>query len=39
MIPYGKTPKEKVNLPSRDNRKRYDDRTPMRKKHVIPEIY
>ena len=39
MIPYGKAPKEKVNLPSRDSRKRYDDKTPMKKKNVIPEIY
>jgi len=39
MIPHGKVPKEKVKLPPRDNRKRYNDQTPMMKRHFIPEIY
>ena len=39
MIPYKKVPREKVKLPARDNRKRYDDQTPMKKANCIPEIY
>jgi polyphosphate kinase 2 len=39
MIPYGKAPQEKVKLPSRDHRKRYDDQSPMKRRHSIPEIY
>jgi len=39
MIPYGKAPHEKVKLPERDNRKRYDDHAPMKRKHFIPEVY
>ena len=39
MIPYKKVPREKVTLPSRDNRKRYDDQAPLKKAHFIPEIY
>ncbi len=38
-IPYGKVPREKVKLPPRDSRKRYDDQTPLKKMHYIPEIY
>ena len=38
-IPYGKVPREKVKLPPRDNRKRYDDQAPLKKAHFIPEIY
>jgi polyphosphate kinase len=39
MIPYKKVPREKVVLPARDNRKRYDDQAPLKKAHFIPEIY
>ena len=39
MIPHGKVPHEKVKLPARENRKRYDDQTPMKKRHFIPEVY
>jgi polyphosphate kinase 2 len=38
-IPYGKVPREKVKLRPRDNRKRYDDQTTLKKVHYIPEIY
>ena len=38
-IPYGKVPREKVKLPPRDNRKRYDDQAPLKKAHFNPEIY
>jgi polyphosphate kinase 2 len=39
LIPYKKVPREKVTLPPRDTRKRYDDRATMKKVHYIPEIY
>jgi polyphosphate kinase 2 len=39
MIPHGKVPREKVKLPPRDYRKRYDDQAPMKRRHFIPEIY
>jgi polyphosphate kinase 2 len=39
MIPYRKAPRPKVKLPPRDNRKRYDDQTPLKRKHFIPEVY
>jgi polyphosphate kinase 2 len=39
MIPYGKVPKEKIKLPNRDKRKRYDDQAPMKKRNYIPEVY
>ncbi len=38
-IPYGKVPREKVKLPPRDNRKKYDDQAPMKRANYIPEIY
>jgi polyphosphate kinase len=39
MVPYGKVPREKVKLPPRDHRNRYDDQAPMKGAHYIPEIY
>jgi Polyphosphate kinase 2 (PPK2) len=39
MIPYRKVPGEKVKLPSRDMRKRYDDQAPLKGRHSIPEVY
>jgi polyphosphate kinase 2 (PPK2 family) len=39
MIPYKKVPGEKVKLPSRDMRKRYDDQAPLKGRHSIPEVY
>jgi len=38
-VPYKKVPAEKVKLPSRDTRKRYDDQTPLEGRHFIPEVY
>jgi len=39
IIPHGKAPKQKVKLPSRDYRKRYDDQTQLKRRHFIPEVY
>jgi len=39
MISYGKAPREKVKLPKRKNKDRYDDQTPLKERHFIPEKY
>lgn len=39
MIPRGKVPHKKVKLPPRDLRMRYDDQTPLKRRHFIPEVY
>ena len=39
LIPYRKAPHEKVKLPPRNNRKRYDDEAPLRGANFIPEVY
>jgi polyphosphate kinase len=39
VIPYKKVPGEKVKLPSRDMRKRYDDQAPLKGRHSVPEVY
>jgi len=39
MIRYGKVPREKVKLPKRKSRGSYDDQTPLKGKHFVPEKY
>ncbi len=39
MIPYKKVPAEKVKLPARDTRKRYDDQAPLKGRHFVPDAY
>ena len=39
MVPYKKVPAEKVKLPSRDTRKRYDDHAQLNGRHFIHEVY
>ena len=39
MIPYGKVRHEKVKLPPRGNQQRYDDQTPLKRRHFIPQVY
>jgi polyphosphate kinase 2 len=39
MIPYGKTPREKVKLPKRKNKDSYDDQATLKGRHFIPEKY
>jgi len=39
MIPYGKVPHEKVKLPKRSKKHKYDDQVPMKRRHFIPEVY
>jgi len=39
MIPYKEVPRDKVSLPSRKMRDRYDDETPIKGRHFIPQKY
>lgn len=39
MVPYGKVPHEKVKLPKRSAKGRYDDEASMKGRHFIPEKY
>jgi len=39
MIPHKKVPREKVKLPARSTQKHYDDQTPLKNRHFIPQIY
>ena len=39
LIPYGKVPRKKVELPKRKKGKRYDDQAAFKKMHFIPEVY
>jgi len=39
MIPYGKVPQEKVELPKRKSKDSYDDQIPLKGRHLVPEKY
>src|SRR5215470_20436553 len=39
MIPYGKVPREKVELPKRKTKDSYDDQAPLKGRHFVPEKY
>jgi polyphosphate kinase len=39
IIPYKKVPREKVKLPDRSEKGRYDDQTALRKRRFVPEEY
>jgi polyphosphate kinase len=39
MIPFGKTPKEKVKLPKRKTKDSYDDQAILKGRHFVPEKY
>ena len=39
LIPYKKTPRNKVKLPKRSEKKRYDDQASMKGRRFIPEKY
>ena len=38
-IPYGKVPREKVKLPPRDHRKKYNDQAGLKGRHFVPEVF
>jgi polyphosphate kinase len=37
MIPYGKAPQERVTLPKRKSKDRYDDQAPLKGRRAVPE--
>jgi polyphosphate kinase 2 len=39
LIPYKKVPREKVHLPERSQRGRYNDKKPLEGRHFVPETY
>lgn len=39
LIPYGKTPREKVKLPKRKSKDSYDDQVPLKGRHFIAEKF
>lgn len=39
MIPYGKVPREKVELPKRKSKDSYDDQVPLKGRHFIAEKF
>jgi polyphosphate kinase 2 len=39
MIPHGKVRRDKVKLPARQNKGRYDDQAPLKGRHFVPEKY
>jgi len=39
LFPYGKVPREKVKLPNRSNKKRYDDEASLKGRRFVPERY
>jgi polyphosphate kinase len=39
LFPYGKVPREKVKLPNRSSKKRYNDEASLRARRFVPEKY
>ncbi len=39
LIPYRKVPRDKVKLPPRKEQDRYDDQSPLKGRHFVPERY
>jgi polyphosphate kinase 2 len=39
LIPYKKLRKEKIRLPNRSNKHKYDDQSPLKGKKFVPETY
>jgi len=39
MIPYGKVPRGKVELPKRKTKERYNDQASLKGRHFVPEKY
>ncbi|HEV8406810.1 MAG TPA: polyphosphate kinase 2, partial [Sphingomicrobium sp.] len=39
LIPYKKVKREKVQLPKRSNKDRYNDKLPARRVKLVPEVY
>lgn len=39
LIPYRKVPREKIDLPKRKTKDSYDDQTPLKGRHFVPEKF
>jgi polyphosphate kinase 2 len=39
LVPPGKVPRDKVKLPARETKNKYDDQAPLKGRHFIPEKY
>jgi hypothetical protein len=39
MVPYGKVPQEKVELPKRKTKNSFDDQVPLKGRHFAAEKY
>jgi polyphosphate kinase len=39
LIAYGKVPREKIELPKRKTKDRYNDQAPLKGRHFVPEKY
>jgi polyphosphate kinase len=39
LIPYRKVPREKVKLPKRSYKQKYDDQATLKGKHFVPERF
>jgi polyphosphate kinase len=39
MVPYEKAPREKVRLPKRRMKDKYNDQSPLRNRHFVPDRY
>ena len=39
MIPYKKLPRQKIKLPARSNKQRYDDQAPLRRRKFVAERF
>ena len=39
MIPYKKLPRQKIKLPARSNKQRYDDQAPLRRRKFVAEQF
>jgi hypothetical protein len=39
MIPYEKLPREKIKIPKRSTKGKYDDEVTLKGKRFIPEVY
>jgi polyphosphate kinase len=39
LIPYGKVPRQKIELPKRKTKDHYDDQVPLKGRHLVPETF
>jgi hypothetical protein len=39
LIPYKKLPREKIKIPKRSNKGKYDDQSTLQGRNFIPEVY